>query len=493
VNADGIDGGACFCMTKLGYFPGANNRAQACDVDGDGWVTSAARVVLEDTRPNVKENGRCDLRRVSSFELRPEVGAVTRVSLDAPLPLYESPRNDGASSDHHADYGSSAPMQLAPAHLNSLTKACVAPSGDYNDDDVLDVTEAQDMEPGLAVEAGLRAYYAQYVRFTYFLELHNGWYVAGETEGEPGTYVIAERSRLDPVLSRGVGLQHPAPSEYWRSCGRHDDLLYSSDPASLVGADFAGRSMHHHSQFKCVVGSSLTDYGGSSASVRPWSVFSGGGSSVGWVEAGTLLELGQSNACNLTGESYSSEGGLAVNPKFPGISCDVADLDTSGTIAQWVVVDYLNAGPSEDQAGDPEYRRGCINECAELGVAACPTYVEGAGAGFICDMSVDDAFGQIRCGCDGNFSGPGTLCMMGCANSGATVQHFTSPGFAIYDREHSGYWMCLDPSLTSTGIVAGDGYVLRGHLPLTVTGGTRMTGDGYVMSNRQRLEVHTRG
>jgi hypothetical protein len=256
--------------------------------------------------------------------------------------------------------------------------------------------------------------------------------------------------------------------------------------------------MHHHSEFKCVVGATLSAYGqaNANAETQPWSVFSGGGSTAGWTEGGTSVDLGKANACDLTGADYQAAGAASVNPEFPGFACMEADLDTTGTRAQWIVVNYLNAGLDETTPPTPEYRRGCINECVELTVAACDGY-DGAPAGFRCDAAYAANFGKIRCGCGMDYSGPHTSCALGCPNTSGQAGHFMSPGLDVYSRAGDGplYWMCLDPSASAGGTLASGEFRLRGQVPATSTSGTLMHselpdgGVGYHLTGRARLEV----
>ncbi len=506
VNADGIDNGSCFCMTVDGYYPNASNRAEKCDLDEDGWVTSAARGVIEDDRRNVYENARCHLRTVTEISLVSEGGIEDPIAI-APLPLYESPRNDGAPSIAHPPYGYPSSTEIPTSQLNSLTKACNIMQGDYNDNAIWDVLEAHGMDPGDVVGSGLVDYYRQYAKFSYFIELHEGFFVPGADPTGPGTYVIRERPRLD-ASPRQIDLEHPAapPSPdapaYWRQCQRHDDALYGSAAvSSTVGSDFRGHGMHHHSQFKCVVGTVEINYDQAnwSAETTPWRVSATIDPTVaGWREAESFRgELGRPNDCELAGPDYQAAAADPINPRFPELTCTASTLATDGNRAQWIVVDYMNAGPDEDHAANPEYLRGCINECAELKVNACPTYPVQQGeeipGGFKCDHSAPDDFGRIECGCGLNYSGIGTGCALGCPNAGADVHHFESPGTTVFDR--SGYWMCVDPSTTANASLTSGGFRLRGG---TLSGGTdgaaleAQTADGqliYRVSGRARLEV----
>src|SRR5690606_3864604 len=146
----------------------------------------------------------------------------------------------------------------------------------------------------------------------------------------------------------------------------------------------------------------------------------------------------------------------------------------------WAVVRYANAKDVEDAVVPTGYIRGCINECAEEGVTACPTYDDdNPSSGFVCDGDATDSFGQIQCGCSDVYSGPDTSCAMACAPSSVFKSEQLTPlnrgDAAFWEAEGvPGYWACLDRTVTSTVNVDGQaapvlgspsGYRLRGHIP----------------------------
>ncbi|HEY3497714.1 MAG TPA: hypothetical protein VGK73_23615, partial [Polyangiaceae bacterium] len=257
--------GVCICETEDGYFFNLeSNTAQACDGDEDGWVNDGAQPAIDGEDEVLRENARCGLRRVFSFLLENETGDTfeSRLIDDFPdgLPLYESARNDGVeSATPHAPYGSES---LRPEVLNSLTKACVTPNGDYDDNGIPDLGEwsGRTLAGRVTRNPRLQGYYQRYLRFAHYLELHDGWF---EEDEDGDRYHLAERSRV----GAGVPVRYPSGSNsYSRQCERHVDVDYMGRPESYAGGDFveiarAWGGMTHHSQFKCVQVMSENDYG----------------------------------------------------------------------------------------------------------------------------------------------------------------------------------------------------------------------------------------
>lgn len=427
----GVVDGVCFCETQTGYFPELNHAAP-CDADEDGWVTSAALNAIENAQANVRLNARCDLREIDRVRLTNEAGTSLDDVLTTPLPLYESPRNDGASSATLPTYRSAS---VPAAVLNSFTKGCDTVTADFNHNGLSDVSEGQTDTSSVMGAASLSGYYDRYTAYAYFMELHDGYFLAG-SGGAPGTYVIAERPRTgsaDGVLP----LQHASGESdpYWRHCDRHDDILYSTGGAtSRAGGDFscAGasgclRAMFHHSQFRCAVGQTLGGYGSATAASAPTRAIANGGGLI-WSEGGMNRTLGNTNDCTLTATTFTRTPSFA-NSELPTFACAPAAASDNGVRAQWVVVDYVSVPTAVTDGttpiGQANYVRGCINECDELGVTQCPGY-DGSNPHLRCwsDEALND-FGRIECGCrrtDGNGScqpgAMGVACTASCGTTG---------------------------------------------------------------------------
>lgn len=511
------DDAACFCETRDGWFRGDNNRAEECDADDDGWVRLDAQIVIEDDFGPVRDNARCGLRSVSSIEFLSEgqsPGMGTTVALDSPLPLYESSRNDGLTTEPRPDFGSGP---VPAAAINSLTRACVTASADFNDNRIPDVEEGQGDElPEVApfASGSLRTYFETYLENSYYLELHDGWYAPAAEEGAPGTYIIRERSRLMAlahVAEEVVGFDAGVGTEYWRACTRHDDPLYSTGVDQSEGGDFVecgdDCQMQHHSSFRCMLARTDADYGVAGADTHPWLGYSVPGSgTLFWSHPmGTVLSrrVGRANACSVTGASYGL-GVEARNPSNIAYACSSVDTVDPNSV-YWVVRDYINAATTAEGA-PPMYGGGCINECDVNGVESCPTFLPGRRpGGFQCDQSADADYGRIECGCLPNYSGPDTSCGLACGESST----FHDPNLTTFNRANEshwasepgrGYWACIDPVATGTtgddpAFLSGGSYRLRGAIPASpsVTDNTTLSGGDYTLSTRIRAQVSTFG
>jgi len=351
--------GACICRTRPGYFYSTANESGAvpCDADGDGWVRESARVELERGDPVLTENNRCDLRTVDRIVLHNEAGETRAIVLEAPLPLYESVRNDddvvlriqwaraGLPDDLWGDDG----LGVRAAALNRFTKLCEHPRADYNDNGLRDAYEWADAEP----EPGFRPDQLPFNRFSYFLELHRGWYAAGDGDGLHGAWHIAE-------LQRAVGdgqtpLGYPAgcdddheACEGWRTCTRGRDaeadqlnppvgMDLALDPRAL--SDGPGwQGMNHHSQFKCVV-------------VRE-----------AVAEDAPLERTPHAATREFALSACHTVGAAEGNPATLRLECAPLAEDPSPGVALWGSVPYGDYPPGADHDG---YVRGCVNACAE--------------------------------------------------------------------------------------------------------------------------------
>ena len=342
--------GACICRTRPGFFYSTANESGVvpCDADGDGWVRESARVVLESGDPALTENVRCDVRSVDRVVLHNEAGQTRAVPLDAPLPLFESVRNDDdavldiqwvRAQLPRAFWGAEGDGVRAAA-LNRFTKLCHHPRADYNDNGVGDPYEWGGAEPAPEI----RPDQLPFNRFAYFLELHRGWY-------EADAWHIAERHRAAPG-DGGVPLSYPADAcpddaacDGWRSCVRLRDadadrlvppvgMDLALEPETLAdGPDWTG--MTHHSQFKCLV---VRDAPDEAAPLER-------------SPSAAAAEF-RLNACRTSG---APEGGDVR------LTCEPAAVPTPGS-ALWGAVPYRDYPPNDAHRG---YVRGCTNGCAE--------------------------------------------------------------------------------------------------------------------------------
>jgi hypothetical protein len=280
-----MSNGTCVCKTKPGYFYSLSGSIGTwpCDADGDGWVRDSAWTARNHPEKPVRDNARCTVRVVKRFVLENDRGEKKVIPvvpggggvLADGLPLYETVRNDDATALARAPLVPAYGRALLAQELNGLTKACVTENADFNDNKVSDVEEWG--RPGGAQEeqskpmppyADLAPAFELYTRFSYFLELHRGWYAEDVDPASPGgaaipSYHIAERDRL--VAKGEFPLRYAASpdgtytSDLWQDCRRSRDAWYDdSQPATTM--DFASASrpgpgwmgMNHHSQFKCV-------------------------------------------------------------------------------------------------------------------------------------------------------------------------------------------------------------------------------------------------
>lgn len=388
-------GAECLCETEPGYYWSSSaHAAVACDADADGWVTQAAQAAIDGSDPVLKLNARCDVRTVASVVLQNEAGAVHEVALEVALPLYESVRNDGGPGTEHPAYGE---QTLPAAALNSLTKACVSTVGDFNDNGVPDVSEWDGSELGADLDwnAKLAGYFAEYARFAYYLELHDGWYEAGDA----GSLRIVERQR-GASDGRGVPVAYPVGADdYWQSCPRHIDIDYDSDAVSRAGGDFSAlpdAAMMHTSQFKCVRVLDEEDYDSSaSLEIAPELVFIDGAPVARRSAAGTTLHHDWvPNTCSAAASLTPAPNG-AVLPQF---GCEAASADGLQPGVYWMAVNFAPYASRE------LYQRGCIDQCAEAEapVGECDTCapaafgrrgIEPKPRGSDCDGGVCDGFG----------------------------------------------------------------------------------------------------
>jgi len=429
------DGADCVCETQDGYYLGEGNAALPCDADGDGWVSDSAQPSIEGSNAILRTNARCHVRRVGSVVLQNEAGDAYTAedfsnqfgssSLHIPkgLPLYESARNDGAPS--HNDLPKYPGRSLLAEEVNSLTKGCAPdPTSDFNDNGVADVHEWSGhtikLDNDRGASSSLTAYYGKYTRFSYFLELNDGFFQPDAQDKSTGIYYIRERLREEgdtktitsadvPVLYKSNVAGASASPNYAQQCVRHVDAVYGwkgdSAPyepgaATSAGGDFGefgdDGGMTHHSQYKCVLALSSDDYlkynGGSTATetkspevATPDSTDS------------TLLRLGSTlltpNACEATDVKDASAPSADANSLLPGFTCVPASATDVIGQAVLAAVNFDNvsqASPYKDVSHPGGYRRGCINQCLDASVFSrtnwpvcqkCVVDANGFGAG----------------------------------------------------------------------------------------------------------------
>jgi hypothetical protein len=438
-----------------------------CDFDGDGWVSDGAQPSVEGANLVLRINARCHVRRVKQVVLKNEAGETFAAEdfsaqfgdpssgIERGLPLYESPRNDAAPSA--GSMPSYPGRSLTPAEVNSFTKACApdVSQGDFNDNGVADVHEWSASSVTLSRAGGvsqkLSDYYGKYTRFSYFAELHVGWY-------DEGLYRIVERPRLGQA-NQVVPIVYSAASDagatpYSQQCKRHIDSLYrwspvagSANPTRLspntVGGDFAEfgnlqwAGMTHHSQYKCVVLVTEADYAkydkGQPAteegSPEVMSILPAQPTDASTSKNAPILTRTPAGSTSATRYDWTIDDCLASattssaptpqgvpNPTLSGFSCAPrASVSTSGS-ATWVAVTYApllaDKTPYLDYLHASYYKQGCINECLDSPRFA--PYVPMTP----CDYCAVQAFGQ------GSIArtATGKECVMGGADGGTAVK-----------------------------------------------------------------------
>jgi hypothetical protein len=426
-----MDGATCVCETKDGYYLASEGSdARPCDLDQDGWVSDSAQPAIEGQNAVLRANAHCHVRRIarvwfdndakkSSFEVGGDnfnltlkfPGDPTR-AIDPGLPLYESARNDGESSTSPpAPYTvNGLGRALDPKELNSLTRACVNDLDDYNDNSIPDVAEdvgrwATRTGGRIPSSGPLNDYYSVYAQFSYFLELHNGWYEAATPARSYAVYHIQERPRTG-VGTPLVPVQYPTgtPATAFQ-CARHIDSLYQWDPStgmlkspSTIGGDFVvfkdAAGMTHHSQYKCVDIVTDAAYQGHNEEEDPQLVYvttadagtdaaADGGAAASMVLArqtkGTMpavrLYPWTVNDCYADTPSNSVPPSNGPNPTFPNILCNPVSASEG---VHWAAVDFENVGQTVPYTSctqplqDGGYQRGCINECVDNQVPDVP-------------------------------------------------------------------------------------------------------------------------
>lgn len=551
--------GSCMCETLEGFylpFGGAGTPLK-CDADGDGWINRTARETYE-TASNINQgaitkdeailaNFRCERREVDKFTLQNEWGQQRHISLcgndlidyepGAPhgctqnnnsvtrITLYEADKldSDDAITVDNTNFPAYGGRKLKAGEVNSLTKACVTLSADFNLNGVEDIEEEHAIERtrinGLTFNSDEEFFFHS---MSYFAELHDSAYVAPLNAAEAGSYVIKERSRCAQStfpLARVGGV-----TGYWQQCtrGRHSGFDYNS---SHVGFDFAHwdcsgqsqgscalaapptdlayndadndrvddhglcdkndpmpnspwRGMTHHSQFQCVVLKNTAQ-----TNVRYQLAIS------------SLYKDGEVdpqpyefNTCAATDCSSGAAGCVesraqsAYQPTLANITCDAVERDDAAVgndVVGWVNVRYVPSTSATTLANP--YVRGCIDESwgtngADHYKDLCPGYTTNPN-GVLAAGNPGDA-GKLICSCGEFYAGEN--CELGCVQrgTGPSTQYlhvggvdrgYTPAQESEYACAASGY-CSLHPADAASGFEGGRrGYWMCGDFSVTRT------------------------
>lgn len=435
--------GFCLCESQTGYFIDLSSPYPAvpCDADSDGWVTARAVGALsnqtQSSNPLFFTNARCSLRRVVTMQLVNDQGdqphGIDLSGLpNGSLPLFETAVNDG-------DPATSDPLRTTypPAIRNSLTKICIAAPGDANGNGLADVHEGGGIgASGFPNGSEAKGYFDLYTRFSYYMELDDGYYVAGAA-GAPGTYRIIERTRSLQAAGPTkfpieLGTSAIPYSGYWSSCRRQTDsddspgtaplhgnadlVEFTPAPGTMVsGSRWTG--MNHISQFKCVEVVQQTTYdstgnpsgnGAASREANP-EVLWWNGTSLGRTNRTpppavqeTLSNWNPWACAPMTSQPSTYAAPTSPNPSFQGFDCgpvSAASLLTNGVQkwTGWMAVGYSNAQSAVYTSMVTNYVRGCINECVVDGPTHCPGWNVGGNTSLTCDMTAATGWGHIAC------------------------------------------------------------------------------------------------
>ena len=517
--------GVCVCETTEGYFFNTKltDRApEPCDADDDGWVRRTAFDFVNEPDDLAKsQNARCTIREIDRFELRNEYLQsleVVVMDMDLPVPddtleLYELTRNDRQEDiDADAELAPASGRRPFASELNSLTRACISLDADVNANGLSDLREWDEAPPHDPDEDEWLDGWRQ---MSFFMELHDGWYEPADDPEDPGTFVIAERSRCD---TDHFALGYAADDgPYWNACHRRraagfnddhhigfDFARYTCEPGDeldgdgrlcptmapplgddpppgviqshslcdgdvvLPPADGIWRGMNHHSQFQCV---QVVNTAEEAWEITKASVFTVS-NDVGehHINACEFVDCdGAGGDCVETAEV--DVGDVIENNTIPAVVCDsepVDDIDL-GTVT-WI------ARRHRPHLTPDTYERGCIDEWVEW-PQLCPGWVEGQ-EGRVIGEGVASNSGRLICGCALNYGGPD--CDLGCPGGvfddvsayanlvhvgGESEDDICTNGYCpvLVDETglgggRSGYWMCGAPSVTTPtgGPCSGD-------------------------------------
>ncbi len=270
----------CVCETRPGWYfeAGTVSAAAQCDADGDGWVRAVVGDIVDGGDPALVANARCAVRSADAVVLVDEYGTESVIescvqgllqdrggagACDVfPLRLFETKRNDVAGEaelilastgvDEAPPY---ATRRFRVNELNSLTKACVSPVGDFDDDGREDLVQVQPRPENTATLANERD---RLRAFAHFVELYRTSWRPSEAippEARPdrpadwpyGRIVIAERSRCSvSTFPLGYGTDTRYASDpmdaddgpsYWRNCTRRRPRAFNA-ASTAPGSDF---------------------------------------------------------------------------------------------------------------------------------------------------------------------------------------------------------------------------------------------------------------
>jgi hypothetical protein len=489
----------CFCETQSGYYTpyGGTATPRQCDADNDGWINETANLSWEAADGvddiGILGNFRCDRRIIDRVVLmndmgqRREVGICQGQMYDwAPGPgnmpaecsadpekvvLFETDalEDDTSIATNNVSFPIYGSRKLRAAELNRMTKACVSTSADFNLNQVEDLQETQ---PLLKTELAGGATDADWLfrATSFFVELHRGVYQPPTVAGEPGAFVVQERSRCDDFPATYAA----GPDGYWEGCQRRRDASWNE--ASLnnrTGLDFAQfdcaatsgscalqapvftslpsrdgdlvvdhdvcametqlelpianepwRGMNQSSQFRCMQISSTTD-----PYKAPRIQLSGGGGT------DPTYDFNSCSAVTCSGTpgcvESTTQGSGEAQPDDPAISCQY-QLGTSGNVPTdtvgLVAVRFLQKNGS--------YARGCINE--SLGTFSGATAAEvGRGWSHLCDGFDANPNGFLTAGSVGNFGK--LICSCGLRYAGKNCEYVCPVnGTPYHERLHVG-------------------------------------------------------
>lgn len=260
--------GECFCETQQGsYRPyGNSSKPESCDGDDDGWINRTAKSVFDDATANADAaalaNFRCQRRIVDRVRLINEYGQRRNVSLCngklqdyepgifppdcgpnganiTKVVLFEADDIDDNSrmSLKNTEYPLYGTRKLRAAEVNSMTKACVSLSADYNANGTQDLIEAQPFKKSDLPNPGLSDDEFFFRGLSHFTEIHSAYYQPPVIAGDSGVYVIEERSRCDGDFP--LTYPNDKADYYWDQCTRSRRGTFDNLTTPEPGHDFA--------------------------------------------------------------------------------------------------------------------------------------------------------------------------------------------------------------------------------------------------------------
>ncbi len=409
--------GRCVCETVPGYFHSSSAPAgtRKCDADNDGWITYEARDAINSpTNSSDKINAKCDLRYIDRIHLINEMREEKVVNISdlnlgvVSIPLYEPKNRDVDEMLYNeADYTTAsnyAPLygeiRLQADELNPFTKACPtnekveSKDADYNANGIKDADEMgwkSENKTGVADQI--------FGMFSYFIELHHGWY---ENDGKKyGRYIIREKSRsefAEEGFSVALNYGEDETNNYWKECLRWRDSGFVNETTTKpFGFDFANYTnpsicspgmagswcgMHHHSQFKCM------------ALTKKEELDQNLPHHVETVNSSEYLI----NKCTATEKTFNTVVSGRKNPKTRELVCSKIEEPLIKTLV-WGVAKYKSYQNEYEGSfmTKHNYLRGCISECEDRQLL--PEEMQ-CGASSCRDASSDAAgydYGKVYC------------------------------------------------------------------------------------------------